>query len=316
MKTATKMKIETEHDEKTAPKKRAQKIKKTPALVSVDERESQYRSLRLMVNSYYDFDRHRLALEQRHKPKKGIPIQLTPMDIASLKAQSDAVAMFMEGIAKDIRAHLRQMPFYQGWLKDFDGVGPVGAAIILSQFDIHKADTVSKMWAFAGLAPLPARRCNSCHNIVASKSNDALYQHVAYSSFRNTKQDVKEKAKPCPAQLPIAECDTYESGMTQKPVKGEKLPYNAWLRSKMIGAIGSAQITNETRWRKIYDDYKHRKLTAGWGVSDGHRHAAAMRYMIKMMLLEIWRAWRAFEGLVVRPTYHEEKQGGHGFYGR
>jgi hypothetical protein len=31
--------------------------------------------------------------------------------------------------------------------------------------------------------------------------------------------------------------------------------------------------------------------------------------MVKMMLLEIWTAWREFEGLPVRPSYHEEKLG-------
>jgi hypothetical protein len=311
MKTATKTKAISE--KKTVIRKRA---KKTLALVDGNERESQYRTLHLMVNSYYDFDRHRLALEQRHKPKRGIPIQLAPIDIATLKSEADAVSRFMDGISKDIRALLRQMPFYREWLKDFDGVGEVGAAIILSQFDIQKADTVSKMWAFAGLAPLPARRCRACHNVVTSKSDDALYEHASYSSFRSVKQSAEEKAKPCPVKSPIAEQDTYESGVAMKPVKGEKLRYNAWLRSKLVGAIGSAQITNNTRWRKVYDDYKHRKLTAGWGSSDGHRHNAAIRYMVKMMLLEIWKAWRAFEGLVVRPSYHEEKQGGHGFYGR
>jgi hypothetical protein len=132
------------------------------------------------------------------------------------------------------------------------------------------------------------------------------------------KQSIDEKAKPCPVGV-LSELNTYESGKTMKPTKGEKLPYNAWLRSKLIGAIGAAVNKNcaESKkpsegllaWQKIYVDYKHRKLTQGWGVSDGHRHNAAIRYMVKMMLLEIWKAWRAFEGLVVRPSYQEEKLG-------
>lgn len=71
-----------------------------------------------------------------------------------------------------------------------------------------------------------------------------------------------------------------------------------------------------TPWRKMIDDYKHRKETQGWGCSPGHRQKAAVRYAVKMLLLEVWKAWREFEGLPVRPSYHEEKQGGHGFRGR
>ena len=34
-----------------------------------------------------------------------------------------------------------------------------------------------------------------------------------------------------------------------------------------------------------------------------------MRFMIKMLLLDIWKGWRESEGLPVRPSYHEEKLG-------
>lgn len=309
MKTNAAKKIKSEKIEK--PKK----AKPAPKLLSVDERESQYRSLRLMVNNLYDIQRLRLQSEGRHNRKSGTEIQLAETEIEMLKANTAMIGNFEQSVLHDIKVQLRKMPFYRDWLKDFEGVGEVGAAIILSQFDIKIADTVSKMWAFAGLCPLPCRRCKACHNVVEKSGGDEFYTHASYSSFRSAKQAAEEKAKPCPMKT-MDEADTYESGKAQKPVKGEKLKYNAWLRSKLVGAVGSAQITNGTRWRKLYDDYKHRKLTQGWGVSDGHRHAAAVRYMVKMMLLEIWKAWREYEGLPVRPSYHEEKQGGHGFHGR
>jgi hypothetical protein len=303
MKTATKKKTETE----SKPKK--PRAKKAQVVISLDERESQYRALRLMVNNYYDFDRHRLALEQRCKPqsKNGTVIQLHPDDVLSLQAQAEQVALFQKGALTGIKQLLRKMPFYCGWLKDFEGVGEVGAAIIMSQFDIQIADTPSKFWSFAGLCPVPARRCKTCHNIVEEKA--AGYQHVAYAKFRKAGQAQEDAAKACPVADGMPQSATYESGKAMKPVKGEKLPYNAWLRSKLVGAVGSAQITNTTKWREVYDGYKHRKLSQGWGVSDGHRHNAAIRFMVKMMLLEIWTAWREFEGLPVRPSYHEEKLG-------
>ena len=40
-----------------------------------------------------------------------------------------------------------------------------------------------------------------------------------------------------------------------------------------------------------------------------HRHNMAVRYMIKIFLLDLYKAWRAMEGLVVEPPYHEAKLG-------
>ena len=55
---------------------------------------------------------------------------------------------------------------------------------------------------------------------------------------------------------------------------------------------------------------------APWGRSGKHRHQAAVRYMIKMFLLELWKFWRELEGLPIGETYAEahlgRKHGDHG----
>jgi hypothetical protein len=42
---------------------------------------------------------------------------------------------------------------------------------------------------------------------------------------------------------------------------------------------------------------------------DGHRHRAAIRYMVKMWMIELYKNWREIEGLPVRPPYQEDKPG-------
>lgn len=91
--------------------------------------------------------------------------------------------------------------------------------------------------------------------------------------------------------------------------RGEKANWNNFLKTKLLGVLAPCLIKANSPWRKFYDDYKHRKASAGWGKSDGHRHAAAMRYMVKMFLLELWKEWRTLEGLPVTPTYAEAKLG-------
>jgi hypothetical protein len=46
-----------------------------------------------------------------------------------------------------------------------------------------------------------------------------------------------------------------------------------------------------------------------WGRSDAHRHNAALRYMCKMFLTELYVKWRTIEGLSVRAPYAEEYLG-------
>jgi len=102
-------------------------------------------------------------------------------------------------------------------------------------------------------------------------------------------------------------------------------------------------------WRQLYDRQKHRRLTqigrcrpcngtgrvdpkakaeqgegdasstvcwncggdgvGPWGYSNAHRDLDAKRKMIKVFLLELYKSWRALEGLPVAPSYHEAKHG-------
>ncbi len=161
---------------------------------------------------------------------------------------------------------------------------------------------------------------------------------------------------------------TYASGEAARPYKGEKLPFNRDLRTKLVGVLGPVLLklgryrclgcggavvkgvkalegkfthkdpdaadergcphgalldaeqvlfTDRPGWFAFYRDYKHRKETTpgGWGRNDAHRHQAATRYMVKMLLLQVWLDWRRHLDLPIRPSYHEEKQGGHGYAG-
>lgn len=122
------------------------------------------------------------------------------------------------------------------------------------------------------------------------------------------------------------------NGRAPKPVKGEKLRYNAWLRSKLIGVMAGNFLKCGCAYREFYDNYKHRResmrlpcVACGvdakkrakcencsgtgvgpWGMSKLHRHNASLRYMTKRFLCDLHREWRTLEGLPVRPPYEAE----------
>lgn len=241
--------------------------------------------LRYSVRYFYDIQRLRISAANRGMHKK----QTDPTKVIEL---SEADQLFfdqtgknlraLEGQAlKEIRGLLEHFPI-STWLLDQHGIGPTMAGVICSSFDIHRAHTVSALWAVSGL------------NVV--------------------------------------------DGKAPRPKKEEKLRYNSWLRTKMVGVMASNFLKLRSPWRKFYDNYKHRKesqimatcmgcLGAGktkrgkcencdggtkpapWGMSKGHRHNASLRYMSKMFLASLYKEWRTVEGLPVRMSYQEQYLG-------
>lgn len=126
-----------------------------------------------------------------------------------------------------------------------------------------------------------------------------------------------------------------------KEATRKSVTYNPWLKSRLLGALAASFIkTTGCPWKEVYYNYKNRIMNdrnrikldstlykkayrkivtegesmeiGGVVVDDITRlwpplriHRAALRYMIKMFLIDFWVAWRKCEGLEVSPTYHE-----------
>lgn len=304
----------TEEKKTRKPRKKAAEPVDREQVVQAQRTSVQSRlALKKKVRYFYDIQRLRLQTLGR-TTKKASHIDLHEIDLALLEQRVRELEKVEKFALDDVEDHLKTMPFYKNVLTQrprFKGVGPTMAGVILAEFDITREDTASKMWAFAGLRPMPARRCQKCSAVVTPMDGaEGVFEHPK-GERRRTKEGAPETtAIKCPlAGHKALLSETFASGAAQRPARGEKLPYNAFLRTKLVGVLGPVLIKVGSPWRKFYDDYKHRKESAGWGRSDGHRHQAANRYMIKMLLLEIWREWRLAEGLPVRPSYQEEKLG-------
>lgn len=270
-------------------------------------RDEDIQALRAKVRYFYDIQRLRLQAGGRNlKKAEGLEIQLHPYDQALLLMRAAELHGVERQALKDVQEHLDSIPFYRNVLSDkerYRGIGPTMAGVIMSEFDIHRADTASQFWSFAGLAPIAAARCKKCSTVVepieVGGDGEIMFMHP-----KNAKG---MKCDSAGEHIPGGQ--TFGSGKTMKPQKGVKLPFNARLRSKLVGVLGPVMLKVGSPWRKEYDDYKLRKQSAQWGRSDAHRHQAAIRYMIKMLLLDIWLKWREHEKLAVRPPYSEEKLG-------
>ena len=69
----------------------------------------------------------------------------------ALVQQYDKLVEAEESSFKQISYAVKGFDIYRNFLEDVKGVGPTMAAVIISGFDIHKAEYPSSLWAYAGL---------------------------------------------------------------------------------------------------------------------------------------------------------------------
>jgi len=129
-------------------------------------------SIKTNTRTYYDYQNERLALDGRlgqtkdGTPKKGAPETDMAMLITLLERRESVFAM-EEALAKDLAKEVHTHPLWTNFLADVKGCGESVAAVIISEFDINKAPTVSNLWSFAGLAPGKDRKVKGqkcCYN--------------------------------------------------------------------------------------------------------------------------------------------------------
>lgn len=257
----------------------------------------QSEKIRVMVKTMYDYQDMRVRTGNRLRKKKDGSEQKTEnMDAADMTEIPALIDVWQDTeeiekkLAKEIEREVKSHPLWKGFLKDVKGCGPLMAGVIIAEYDITIASTVSKLWQFTGLNP----------GMVRGK-------------------------KPIGSKLD----GTYGLKTTDTMIRGDRLttgfiaPFNQFLRTKMVGVLGSSFLKCRSPYRDYYDNMKARleaeenkvstadpeKAKAWKDESAGHRHNAAMRYMIKMFLKDLYVAWRTLEGLEVRAPYQEEYLG-------
>lgn len=182
---------------------------------------------------------------------------------------------------------LRDYPIFTEFLEKVKGVGPAMAGVIISEFNIHKARYPSSLWAYAGL----------------DVADDGMGRSRRKEHLRETEY-------------------TDRNG---KAAQRMGITFNPFLKTKLVGVLGSSFLrAGDSPYARTYYEYKHRlESHARYGLvndgrkddnermitSKGRRHNMAIRYMVKRFLVDLYKAWRALEGLPVAPEYAEAKLG-------
>lgn len=247
--------------------------------------------IRTLVKTREDIQKLRIRASNRLKiDADGESVKTTSETIATnnqLMAELTLVLDFKDKEKKIdgmISRYLKDIPIFKEFFKPTKGVGPQMAAVMISEFNIEIADTVSKMWQYAGMNP-----GSVLGKIVKTDKN---------------------------GNVTIITTDVKVRG--DKLTKGYVCPYNKFLKTKLLGVLADSFIKSNSPYRKYYDDYKYRLHNSSQITSTGkmwkeesdlHIHNASKRYMVKMFIKDLYVKWRTIEGLTVRPSYQEQYLG-------
>jgi transposase IS116/IS110/IS902 family protein len=164
------------------------------------------------------------------------------------------------------------VPIWEEYLKHIPGCGPTMAGVLISRLDPHRAPYVCNFWAYCGLDVAKDGRGRGRYK-----------EHLVEREYLAADGTMKTKL-----------------GLT----------YDPWLKTK-LWVLGGCLCIAGQEYKDIYDGYKNRlknRTDGRWkDASKDHIHKAAMRYMIKVFLANLWEAWRKLEGLPVPAQYAEAK---------
>ena len=186
-----------------------------------------------------------------------------------------------------IKKQVEKNAFYHHWLKGVKGVGPKMAACILFEIDIHIASSPSKIFAYAGISP-----------------GKTFGRQMAESAT----EKVEKKGKMVAKRVPTL---TEDLVAQDRLTPGYLCPYNKFLKTKMMGVLSTSFMMSSSPYKTFYSNMKERLVqrgvnAAGEKLTPMHIEWMSRRYMIKMFFIDLYKNWRAFEGLEVRPTYAEQ----------
>lgn len=209
-----------------------------------------------------------------------------------LVAQYEDLLTSEEKHFRRLGSNLASIPIWSTWLVDVRGVGPAMAGVLISEIDIHAAKYASSVWKYAGLDVAPD-----------GKGRSRRKEHLVKAKYTDAQGEIQER---------------------------DSIAFNPFLKTKLMGVLsGSFLRAGETKefcdsptsnpYAKAYRDYKHRLESRPdlMEVEDkaenkgrkGHRHNMALRYMIKLFLVDYYKKARALEGLEVFDPYAEAKLG-------
>lgn len=282
--------------------------------------------LRFITRFLYDIQKLRIATslrDQRTRNDDSPDIQLEEKSQVFMTGAADNLLNLEKGADRRLGQILRKFPIYTEFLKQERGVGVRMASVLVSEVDIHKAETVSALWRYCGLAvDLETGRAER-----RSKGKKLHYNPWLKSKIIEVlgKSMIKAGA-PLEPDLDKGRKKGREASEWYLIYVGRKNRRENQKLDVCMGCNGKGK-RNAPVTRKelgIVDPTNTKKLPtkksqcwncegtggpAPWGCDKKHREIDARRVMVKQFLVSFYNTYRQLEGLSIRPPYAEEYLG-------
>lgn len=253
-------------------------------------------------------------LVQQHKAwtRKAVSIQLmssdrtnhetgeiilcdVPVDVrASMGVVSESLKREASRLESSMTRTLRGIPIYQQFLKHVFGCGPVVAAYLVADIDIRKAEKISNLRRYCGLAVIDGhleRRSGAPKAIGGTGTYNAEIRTRIYQMFAAMRTNAAKSSAEAPAgktskYLKVWTDYKHRMQHSERVVDRKVSPKDGLVDGKIVNGAGktvSARgLINSTGWHKAAD----------------------------VFVEDLYIVWRALEGLPVWPSYYTAKLSG------
>lgn len=219
-----------------------------------------------------------------------------------------------------IRPIVHQFPIWS-WLGSHRGIKETISAVIISEFDITKARYVSSLWKYAGLDIGPdgkGRNKTKEHMVkvtyIDKNGKKKVRDSITFNTWLRSKllfvlggsllKSHNERYSPL--------YYNYKHRMENHPLYGPEAGKAACRRAREEEAAKRAAARAAGEEVEDDEDGGETKAKKSRPVKDiyvGRRHLQAVRYMVKMFLIDLYKAWRPLAGLEVFDPYAQSKLG-------
>lgn len=276
--------------------------------------------LALAADVVDDLEKVRIANENRLRQltrtatdadgeERGFGLTADHPDVARLAALVDMLGDAEHKAVLNLARLLRQHPLHP-WIKARVGLGEKQAARLLAAIGdpywntLHnRPRTVSELWAYCGYHVLPARRTlRDTHVLPAGGTNfPADHRHV--DALARTVGG-EQTGHPDHSG---ADAHRVDVGVAAKRARGQRANWSATAKMRAFLIAESCVKQRSSPYRKVYDDARDKYADAvhavpcvrcgpagkpapeGSPLSDGHKHARALRAVAKAVLKDLWR---------------------------
>lgn len=165
-----------------------------------------------------------------------------------------------------------------------------------------------------------AERFAALESDAASMIADAVCEHPAYPWISQVRGIGDTLAGALLAPIDIRRANSVssfwryagqgvaEDGKRDRPIKGQRLNYNAGLK-KTCYLAGTSFLRSGSSYRAEYDQAKNFYTVNRPDWTKAHIDMASRRKMVKLFLSHLWVVWRDAEGLPLSPPYSSAVMG-------